>query len=183
MPRTLRMSSLRLAAAVVAAFALLRGAAAAPAPPPPSRAELVGLVTRTLKSWETGDAAAFTSAFTDDAVWAYPGGRIRRGSFADTFNGLCARKRDIRIYVGDFIVQGAEFAVQYQFAATDRKTGRRWAVGTGVRGMIRDGRIAVIKEYWDEHIPVGQAANTLPLDEGEIFPAPASVVMTGERIN
>jgi ketosteroid isomerase-like protein len=177
------MASLRLLAAVVAAFVLPRAAAAAPAPAAPSRAELVGIVTRTLKSWETGDAGAFTSAFTDDAVWAYPGGRIRRADFADTFNDLRARKRDIRIYVGDFIVQGSEFAVQYQFAATDRKTGRRWAVGTGVRGTIRDGRIAVIKEYWDEHIPVAQAANTLPLDEGEIFPAPASVVMTGERIN
>ncbi len=183
MPRTLGMASLRLAVAIVATVAHPRGAAAAPAPAAPSRAELVGIVTRALKSWETGDAAAFTSTFTDDAVWAYPGGRISRGAFAGTFNGLCARKRDIRIYVGDFIVQGGEFAVQYQFAATDRKTGRRWAVGTGVRGRIRGGRIAVFKEYWDEHIPVGQAANTLPLDEGEIFPAPASVVMTGERIN
>ncbi len=183
MQRTLQISSLWLAAAGVAVFALLRSASAGPQPAAPTRAELVGIVTRTLKSWEAGDAAAFTSAFTDDAVWAYPGGRIRRGAFADTFSGLCARKRDIRIYVGDFIVQGAEFAVQYQFAATDRKTGKRWAVGTGVRGTIRDGRIAVFKEYWDEHIPVGQLASAMPLDEGEIFPAPASVIMTGERIN
>jgi ketosteroid isomerase-like protein len=183
MPPTLRKASLRLAAALVAALVLPPGAAAAPAPTAPSRTELVSIVTRTLKSWETGDVADFTSAFTDDAVWAYPGGQIGRGAFADTFNGLRARKRDIRIYVGDFIVQGGEFAVQYQFAATDRKTGRRWAVGTGVRGTLRGDRIAVLKEYWDEHIPVAQAANTLPLDEGQIFPAPASLVMTGERIN
>lgn len=172
-------SGILLSAAILAIICTAPAGAAGPMP----RAELVALVTRTLKAWEARDAAIFTSAFTADAVWAYPGGSISRPAFDGTFKDLLARKRDIRIYVGDFIVQGDEFAVQYQFAATDQATGKRWAVGTGVRGTIRDGRISVIKEYWDEHIPVGQLAGGLPLDEGQAFPAPASVIMTGERIN
>jgi ketosteroid isomerase-like protein len=168
-----------LAAAILAlAFASpMEGAAPLP------RAELVALVTKALKAWESRDAEAFMAAFSSDAIWAYPGGTLPREAFAGTFSGLLARKRDIKIYIGDFIVQGDEFAVQYQFAATDQATGKRWAVGTGVRGTIRNGRIAVFKEYWDEHIPVAQVANELPLDEGQISPAPASVIMSGERIN
>jgi ketosteroid isomerase-like protein len=150
---------------------------------PLAREQLVALVTRTLKAWEAGDAAAFTGAFTADAVWAYPGGKIPRDQFAGTFADLLARKRDIKIYLGDFVIRGEEFAAQYQFAATDRKTGKRWAVGTGIRGRVKDGKIAVLKEYWDEHIPVFQLAKTMPLDEGQPFPAPASVIMDGERIN
>jgi ketosteroid isomerase-like protein len=165
-----------------AALALTLGAAARAAEPMP-RDQLVALVTQTLKSWEAGDAAAFADHFTADAVWAYPGGKIARERFTATFSDLQARKKDIRIYLGDFVIQGDEFAAQYQFAATDRKTGRRWAVGTGVRGRVRDGKIAVLKEYWDEHIPVGQLAQAMPLDEGQPFPAPASVIMNGERIN
>ncbi len=176
----MKLSSLARSAVLALALGVsLRARAKAP----PARAEVVALVTRALRTWEAGDAAAYAGLFTADAVWAYPGGRIPRDQFAATFADLQARKRDIKIYVGDFVIQGDEFAAQYQFAATDRKTGRRWAVGTGVRGRVRDGKIAVLKEYWDEHIPVFQLAKTMPLDEGMPFPAPASVLMTGERIN
>jgi ketosteroid isomerase-like protein len=167
----------------VGVLGLALGAGVRVAADPLPRADLVALVTRTLKAWEAGDAAGFTGAFAPDAIWAFPGGKIGREQFASTFADLLGRKKDIKIYVGAFVIQGNEFAAQYQFAATDRKTGKRWAVGTGVRGTVRDGKIAVLKEYWDEHIPVFQLANTLPLDEGQPFPAPASVIMTGERIN
>lgn len=41
-------------------------------------------------------------------------------------------KKDIKIYFGDvFISDGKKHGINYQFAATDRSSGRRFAVGTG----------------------------------------------------
>jgi len=167
------------ALALLAGAGFARGGEATPMP----RSDIVALVTATLQRWQENDAKGFVGAFADEAVWAFPGGTLTKDKFAAAFADLEARKRDIKIYVGDFVIQGNEFAVQYQFAATDKKTGRRWAVGTGVRGRVAGGKIAVLKEYWDEHIPVFQLAGQLPLDEGKPFPAPASVIMTGERVN
>jgi len=74
--------------------------------------------------------------------------------------------------------------VQYQFACTDRKSGKRQAVGTGVRGRLRNGKIVVFKEYWDDHIAEEQMRGEIPLDEGlPVTPSPHSVMMTPKRIN
>jgi len=154
------------------------------APPVSNRAALVAFVTTTLKAWESGDAATFVGAFADNAVFAYPGDTVGKGALADLFADLQRRKRDIRIYVGPFIVLGNEFVVRYQFACTDRVTGKRQAVGTGVRGTVRDGKIVRFKEYWDAHIPEEQMRGELPLDEGNPdYPCPATQLMLPKRIN
>lgn len=148
------------------------------------RDELVALITRTLKAWERPEPAPFVAAFADDAVFAYPGGQVGKAGLAALFADLHARKTDVKIYVGPFIVMGNEFVVRYQFACTDRKTGKRQAVGTGLRGTLRDGQIVAFREYWDAHIPEEQMRGELPLDEGNpALPSPAGVVMTGKRIN
>ena len=118
-------------------------AVAPPAAPPAreirNRDELVAFVTATLKTWETNDARAFLNAFAADAVFAYPGGRLAKDALEAMFADLHQRKTDVKIYVGPFIVAANEFAVRYQFACTDRVTGKRQAVGTGVRGTLRSG--------------------------------------------
>ncbi len=149
-----------------------------------NRAELVEFITATLKAWETGDAPAFLSAFADDAVFAYPGGRLGKNALLAMFVDLQKRKSEVKIYVGPFIVAGNEFALRYQFACTDRITGKRQAVGTGVRGTLRNGQIVKYKEYWDAHIPVEQMAGTMPLDEGDAgLPAPATFMLDPKRVN
>ncbi len=149
-----------------------------------NRDELVSFVTRTLKAWESGDCATFIGAFTDDAVFAYPGGRASKAELTALFNDLQTRKSQIRIYVGPFIVAGNEFVMRYQFACTDRQTGKRQAVGTGVRGTLRNSRIAVFKEYWDAHIPDEQMNGKLPLDEGNAdLPVPTGFMMPPTRVN
>ncbi len=184
--------SLRVSGAVAAALFFGEAVRAQSQPPsvaPPvdaivTRAAVVELIEATLKAWERGDAAGFLSAFADDAVFAYPGGRVDKDGLAALFADLQVRKTDIKIHLGPFVVVGGEFALRYQFACTDRETGRRQAVGTGVRGSLRDGRIVVFKEYWDAAIALEQVAGRMPLDEGDPrFPAPASVVMGPERIN
>ena len=157
------------------------------AQPPPTtspREALVTFITATLKAWEKSDATEFLSAFTDDTFFAYPGGHVDKVGLGELFADLHARKTGVKIYVGPFIVVGNEFVVRYQFACTDRQTGKRQAVGTGVRGTLREGKIVKFKEYWDAHIAVDQANGDMPLDEGIAeFPAPSSVVMTPKRIN
>ena len=149
-----------------------------------NRDELVAFVTATLKAWETNNAPVFLSAFAADAVFAYPGGRLGRDALEAMFTDLHKRKSEVKIYVGPFIVAGNEFAVRYQFACTDRITGKRQAVGTGVRGTLRNGRIVKYKEYWDASIPVEQMTGTLPLDEGNPgLPAPATFMMDPKRVN
>jgi len=80
---------------------------------------------------------------------------------------------DTRVYVHRVIVDGADFAVEWQFAATDRATGARTAVGDAIIGAVRDGRIVLWKEYLDGRIFALQRDGTLLLDEGEEpFPWP-----------
>lgn len=155
-----------------------------PEPAPTPREELVALITRVLKAWEQPDPAQFVAVFAEDAFFAYPGGQLGKDGLGPLFTDLQARKKDIKIYIGPFLVVGNEFVVRYQFACTDRATGKRQAVGTAVRGSLRDGRIVKFKEYWDAHIADEQSRGELPLDEGiPDFPSPASVIMTGKRIN
>ena len=163
-------------------------AESAPASPGSARIEmreqLVASVRHVLACWEAGDSAGFLAAFADDAVFAYPGGRVGKSDLGALFADLQSRKRDVKVYVGPFVVAGNEFALRYQFACTDRVTGRRQAVGTGVRGTLRNGKIVKFKEYWDAHIAPEQAEGKLPLDEGDpLFPIAAGFMMTPERVN
>jgi len=149
-----------------------------------NRDDMVAFVSRTLSCWEKNDRTAFLDAFAEDAVFLYPGGQAKKPELGALFADLQARKTDVKVYIGPFIVLGNEFVVQYQFACTDRKSGKRQAVGTGVRGRLRNGKIVVFKEYWDGHIAEEQMRGELPLDEGlPVTPSPHSVMMTPKRIN
>ena len=157
-------------------------------PPAPdqivTRDAIVSFVTATLMAWESSDREVFLAAFAEDALFAYPGGRVDKVGLAALYADLHARKSDVKVYIGPFVVMGNDFALRYQFACTDRITGKRQAVGTGVRGRLRDGRIVLLKEYWDAHIAVDQTVGDLPLDEGNpLYPSPSSHVMGPERIN
>lgn len=141
------------------------------------------LLRRTVSCWATGDITTFAGAFADDAEFVYTGGRFTKTELVRAFHDCQRQKRDVRVYFGQFVVEGDRFAFEYQFAATDRATGRRQAVGTGVIGELSDGRIARYHEFWDEGIALQQLAGTLPLDEGRVSPAPASLKMQADRIN
>jgi ketosteroid isomerase-like protein len=148
-----------------------------------SRDQTVSLVTHMLKAWETNDVAAFSDAFSKGAIFAYPGDRLSKSELVDMFKEYQTQKKDIKIYVGLFLVQGNRFSGQYQFAATDRKSGKRQAVGTAITGIVKDGKLVVYKEYWDQHILNWQEEGKIPLDEAKVYPAPASITMGPERIN
>lgn len=149
-----------------------------------NRSAIKSTVHRFLKSWETNDRKTFAAMLSEDAKFAYPGDRLTKAEAVAMFEQYQSEKSDIRIYLWDqFFVSGERFATAYQFAATDRKTGKRQAVGTGITGKIKNGKIALFKEYYDEEVAVRQYEGKLPLDEGQVSPWPRSVWLRPETID
>ena len=167
------------------ALLLLVFAPAVPAAPSAAEKEASRVLIQTfLKCWESGDAATFASLLHPDLVFGYPGGRMGRDALVSLFSEYRRAKKDIKIYFGDvFISDGKKHCINYQFAATDRASGRRFAVGTGVMCELADGKIIGFREYWDTRIPEAQKQGELPLDEGVVTPWPASVWLRKETIN
>lgn len=142
------------------------------------------LMQRFLKCWETGDQVTFASLLHPDLVFAYPGGRLGRDALIKTFEDYQKQKKDIKIYFSEtFVSNGQKHILPYQFAATDRVTAKRFAVGTGALCELRDGKIIAFREYWDTSVAEQQRAGTLPLDEGSVTPWPSSVWLRVETIN
>lgn len=155
----------------------LQGQAASPSDPRT-------VIQKFLKCWETGDASTFAGLLHDKVVFAYPGGRFDKAALLKTFADYKQKKKDIKIYFADyFISDGRKYVTAYQFAATDRETGLRFAVGTGVVCEIADGKIISFKEYWDTQLPEMQRQGELPLDEGQVTPWPASIWLRPETID
>lgn len=143
--------------------------------------ELIGTF---LKAWESNDVKTFSSLLHKEVEFAYPGDRLDKDALVKMFEEYQLEKRDIKIYLWDvFLMEDDRFATAYQFAATDRETGKRQAVGTGVTGRIKDGKIILFKEYYDEEVAIMQYAGKLPLDEGVVMPWPASIWLRPETID
>lgn len=148
---------------------------------PPAPTEVVRSF---LQTWESGDAEAFAAALSPDVLFAYPGGRLGYDELVALFKDYREEKTDIRIYLWDEAVEdGNKIATAYQFAATDVKTGERFAVGTGVVATVEEGKIVLFKEYWDTEVPIQQKAGKLPLDEGIVTPWPHSVWLRPHTID
>jgi ketosteroid isomerase-like protein len=146
--------------------------------------EAKALYSRFLKAWETGDVGAFSACLHPALVFKYPGGVLSKDELVATFTAYQKDKKDIKIYFGDFFIsEGTKHFIAYQFAATDRATEKRFAVGTGVAGEIKDGQIIAFREYWDAEVAEKQKAGELPLDEGKVAPWPASVWLRFDTID
>lgn len=137
-----------------------------------------------IKCWETGDETAFSAALHPDLVFKYPGGVLNRDELIAVFKSYKIEKKDIKIYPADFFIQeGNKQFSAYQFAATDKATGKRFAVGTGMACELKDGLIIAYREYWDLEVAERQKAGELPLDEGKVLPWPASIWLRFDTID
>ena len=149
-----------------------------------NKSEAREIVQGFLKAWETNDARTFTSLLHKEVEFAYPGDRLGKEELTEVFKSYQEEKKDIRIYFWEeFFMEGDRFATAYQFAATDRVTGKRQAVGTGVTGRIREGKIILFKEYYDEEVSLLQYEGKLPLDEGIVTPWPSTIWLRPETID
>ncbi len=139
----------------------------------PSTRFVEQLVRDHARAWMTGDTALVRSILHEDALLAYPRRRVDRDTWVAELAALHERNVDTRVYVHRIIVDGETFAVEWQFATTDRATGERTAVGDAIIGEVRDGRISLWKEYLDGRVFALQRSGALLLDEGlEPFPWP-----------
>lgn len=138
-----------------------------------SRDAVEALVHAHARAWMTGDTALMRSIVHEDALFAYPRRRVDRDTWIRELAAFHEQNVETRVYVHRVLVDGEAFAVEWQFATTDRESGERTAVGDAIIGEVRDGRIVLWKEYLDGRVFALQRAGELPLDEGEEpFPWP-----------
>jgi ketosteroid isomerase-like protein len=141
----------------------------------PARAEVEALVRSHARAWETGDTALMRRIVHEDALLAYPRRRVDRDTWVRELAEFARAQERTRVYVHRTLVDGEDFAVEWQFATTERATGVRTAVSDAIIGRVEDGRIVLWKEYLDGRVLEGQRAGTLPLEEGgEPFPWPCA---------
>jgi ketosteroid isomerase-like protein len=138
-----------------------------------SRVEIEQLVRRSLLAWESGDEREFLDTAHPGILFAFPGERTDAAGALGVFRYWREHYRDTRVYLHWMLVEGSRFAVEYQFATTNNETGKRTAMGTVAIGEVREGRIALLKEYTDGRVSRLQEAGEIPLEEGEEpFPWP-----------
>ena len=131
------------------------------------------LVYAHAKAWETGDYGLIDGILHKDIIFAYPGRRMNKQETLKDFLDYNKSFENTKIYINRIIVDGDDFAVEWQFASTNIKTAKRTAVSDAIIGNVRDGKIAVWKEYLDGRVGRMQAAGNLSLEEGqEPFPWP-----------
>jgi acetyl esterase/lipase len=141
----------------------------------PPRALVERLVRDSLRSWETGDVDLFLSTMHEDVTFAYPGERMGAAGALEVFRFWRENYENTRIYIHSLIIDGPRFAAEYQYATTRKDSGKRSAVGTVATGIVKDGKLYVVKEYLDGRVSRLQDAGELPLEEGqEPFPWPLS---------
>ena len=169
---------------MLASIVLALGACDRPQPSLPHAAgEVVeDLVRRHAVAWETGDTQLMREIIHDDARIARPGRRMDKGEWLEELQEFARTHSGTRVYVHRVIVDGSRFAVEWQFAATERASGHRTAVGDAIVGGVRDGRIVEWKEYLDGRVMRLQREGVLALDEGEEpFPWPSARREPGGR--
>jgi acetyl esterase len=162
--------------ALLLAVTLIAWTSAAIGDAPPVRVTVEKLIRDSLHSWETGDVELFKSTVTADLTFAYPGGKTDLAGALAMFDFWRTHYENTRVYFHRILVDGAHYAAEYQFATTRKENGKRTVVGTLMTGTVRDGRLAVIKEYLDGRVSRLQEAGELPLgpENAEPFPWPVA---------
>lgn len=124
------------------------------------------LVRAHARAWETGDTLLAREILHEDARFAYPRRRVDVDTWIAELHAFHETARDVKVYIHRVLIDGSQFAVEWQFASTDRSTGARTAVGDAIIGEVKDGRIVLWKEYLDGRVFALQRSGDLPLEEG-----------------
>jgi ketosteroid isomerase-like protein len=133
------------------------------------------------KAWETGDDALLDSLLHPDVIFAYPGRRLTKAQALDDLRYFRDAYVDTKVYVHTVIVNGDEVAVEWQFATTNKTTGKREVVSDAIIAHRKDGKFDVWKEYLDGRVKGLQAEGKLELEEGqEPFPWPHKIEIRAE---
>jgi ketosteroid isomerase-like protein len=132
-----------------------------------SREAVRTLVENSLRAWEIGSEELLLSTVHPDLEFAFPSTRTDAAGALRVFRYWNQHFENTKVYIHWILVDGNQFAAEYQFATTEKATGQRTAAGTVAIGQVRDGRIILLKEYVDGRVSRMQNAGELPLGEGE----------------
>ncbi len=137
------------------------------------RGEVEHLVRQHATAWETGNPEIMAEIIHEDAVLAYPTRRLGKAEWLADLAEFSVTNTDTRIYIHEIVVDGRDFAVEWQFATTDRGSGARTAVSDAIMGRVQEGQIVLWKEYLDGRVAKLQEEGALQIEEGaEPFPWP-----------
>lgn len=139
------------------------------------------LVEDMAKAWETGDDELLASVLHPDVVFAYPGRRLSKEQTLADLRSFRDAYVDTKVYIHEVIVDGDDVAVEWQFATTNKATGKREVVSDAIIAHLKDGKFDVWKEYLDGRVKGLQAEGKLELEEGmEPYPWPTKIEIRAE---
>ncbi len=139
------------------------------------------LVEDMAKAWETGDDELLASVLHPDVVFAYPGRRLSKEQTLEDLRFFRDAYVDTKVYIHEVIVDGDDVAVEWQFATTNKATGKREVVSDAIIAHLKDGKFDVWKEYLDGRVKGLQAEGKLELEEGmEPYPWPTKIEIRAE---
>ena len=137
------------------------------------RSVVESLIRDQLNAWALEDEELFLSTVHPDIVFAYPGARLDYKGALKLFRYWSDNYSDTKVYFHNFVIDGENFSVEYQFATTRDLDGARSASGTLTTGRVQGGKLIQWKEYLDGRVSKLQMEGDLPIDEGEPpFPWP-----------
>ncbi|MFN8516998.1 MAG: nuclear transport factor 2 family protein [Chloroflexia bacterium] len=108
------------------------------------------LLART-RAWETGDLEAIAAGYAPDVVLIAPGGIRLEGVDALRENNAryFADYADIRVSLTRVVLDGDQGALEWTWSETRRADGRRRSVDDAIVFVLRGGKIAYWREYFD----------------------------------
>ncbi|MCW2370506.1 nuclear transport factor 2 family protein [Sphingobium sp. B11D3D] len=140
-----------------------------------TRAQYQRLILDLAHVWADCDADLMRRILTDDVDFSYPGRRLigRDAALAD-LEGFCKVATDRSIYFpadAFYIdVRNGRVAAEVQFRVT--QNGEKQVVNDVWIATVREGRIAIIKEYLDGRVRLLQAEGKLTYGEDAPFLTP-----------
>jgi ketosteroid isomerase-like protein len=125
------------------------------------------------RAWKRGDIQLLYDILHEDVIFAYPGRRLNKEQTLQDLVYFNQHFIDTEVYINEIIIDANNVAVEWQFATTNKDTGKRQVVSDAIIGKVKDGKIIVWKEYLDGRVKKLQATGELSLEEGkEPFPWP-----------
>lgn len=134
------------------------------------------MVEQMATAWETGDDALLESILHKEVIFAYPGRRLNKDQTLEDLRFFRDAYTDTKVYVHTVVVDNDDVAVEWQFATTNKTTGKREVVSDAIIARVKDGKFDVWKEYLDGRVKGLQAEGKLELEEGEEpYPWPTKI--------
>jgi uncharacterized protein (TIGR02246 family) len=102
------------------------------------------------RAWREGDLEAIMAGYAPDVVLIAPGIRLEGTAELRRNNErYLAEYTDIGVELTRVVVDGDEGALEWTWSETRRADGRRRSVDDAIVFVLRDGKIAYWREYFD----------------------------------